>query len=53
MGRSFIVHQVPSVGILESLYKMRLRGSDQLKTVLAFYDQDVERRKFATELPEY
>ena len=33
------IHQVPSDDILESLYKMRTRGSDQLKIVLALYEQ--------------
>ena len=31
---------VPSVNILECLYKTRLRESDQLKTVLALYDRE-------------
>ena len=30
------IPEVPSDSMLESLYKMRIRESDQLKTVLAF-----------------
>ena len=36
-------HQVLSVDILGSLYKMRIHGSDQLKTVLATHEQDIEQ----------
>ena len=35
--------QVFSDDILGSLYKMRIRGSDQLKTVLAIHEQDIEQ----------
>ena len=31
-------HEVPSDAILESLYKMQIRESDQFKTVLALYE---------------
>ena len=31
----------PSDDILESLYKLRIRESDQLKTVLALHEQDI------------
>ena len=34
-------HEVPPDCILESLYKKGIRESDQLKTVLALYDQDI------------
>ena len=34
-------HEVPPDGILESLYKTLIRESDQLKTVLALYEQDI------------
>ena len=37
------VRQVPSDEILESLCKMWVRESDQLKTVLALYEQDIEQ----------
>ena len=33
--------EVPSDGILERLYKMRIRESDQLKTVVALYEEDI------------
>ena len=37
------IQQVPSDDILESLKKMRERKSDQLKTVLALYEQEIEQ----------
>ena len=36
---------------LERLFKMRIRGSDQFKTVVALCAQDTEHQ-FATEVPE-
>ena len=33
--------KVPSDEILESLYKLRIRESDQLKSVLELYDMEV------------
>ena len=36
--------EVPSGSILEGLYKMRIRESDQLKTVLALYEQASEQK---------
>ena len=33
--------KIPSDDILESLYKLRIRESDQLKTVLELYDMDI------------
>ena len=39
MGRSSIIDDKDSSDdILESLYKLRIRDSDQLKTVLELYD---------------
>ena len=35
-GGTKAIHQVPSDDIPESVEKMRIRGSDQLRTVLAF-----------------
>ena len=35
------ISQVPTDEILESLYKMRIRESDQLQTVLATYEQEI------------
>ena len=37
-------HEVPSGSILESLYKMRIRESDPLKTLLAIFEQDIEQK---------
>ena len=37
-------HEVPSDAILESLYKMQIRESDQFKTVLAFLNKILNRR---------
>ena len=36
--------QIPSDGILESLYKLRIRGSAQLKTVLELYDMEIHQK---------
>ena len=35
------MEQFPLDDILESLYKFRMRESDQLKTVLEFYDMEI------------
>ena len=35
---------VPSDKILECQHKMQIRESDQLKTVFAWYDQDIEQK---------
>ena len=40
---SLLIHLVPSDDLLESLYEMRIRGSDQVNTVLDVYEQDVEQ----------
>ena len=45
------IQRVPSDDILERLHKMRTRGSDQHKTVLASYEQSTEQQS-TTELPE-
>ena len=37
--------KIPSDDILESLYKLRIRESDQLKRVLALYDLDIHQKK--------
>ena len=41
---------IPSNEILESLYKLRIRESDQLKTVLEFYDMAIRQK---TSMPNY
>ena len=37
--------QIPSDDILESLYKLRIRESDKLKTVLELYDLEIHQKK--------
>ena len=37
--------QIPSVDILESLYKLRIRESEKLKTVLELYDLEIHQKK--------
>ena len=36
--------KIPSDEILESLYKLRIRESDQLKTVLEWYDMEIHQK---------
>ena len=36
--------KIPSDDILESLYKLRIRGSVQLKTVFELYDMDIHQK---------
>ena len=40
---SLSIQQVPSDDMLESFYQMLMRVSDQLKTVLALYEREIER----------
>ena len=42
--------KVPSDDVLESLYKLRIRESAQLKTVLELYDMDIHQK---TSIPNY
>ena len=37
--------QIPSDDILESLYKLRIRESDKLKTVLELYNMEIHLKK--------
>ena len=37
--------QIPSDEILESLYKVRTRASEKLKTVLEFYNMEIHEEK--------
>ena len=37
--------KIPSDDILESLYKLRIRGSEKLKTVLDLYDLEIHQKK--------
>ena len=44
MGRnSLSVSKIPSDEILESLYKLRIRESDQIKTVLELYNMEIHQ----------
>ena len=36
--------KIPSDDILERLYKLRIRESDQLKTVLELYDMEIHQK---------
>ena len=36
--------KIPPDGILESLYKLTLRESDQFKTVLELYDMEIHQK---------
>ena len=40
-----LVSKIPSDDVLESLYKLRIRESDQLKTVLDFCDKEIHQKK--------
>ena len=42
--------KIPSDDILESLYKLRIRESDQLKNVLELYDMEIHQK---TSVPHY
>ena len=42
--------KIPSDDVLESLYKLRIRESDQLKTVLELYDMEIHQK---ISLPNY
>ena len=42
--------QIPSDDILEGLYKLRIRGSEKLKTVLELYDLEIHQKKLG---PDY
>ena len=47
MGRNFVVYdENPHDEILEGLYKLRIRESDKLKTVLELYDLEIHPKKF-------
>ena len=42
--------QIPSDDILEGLYRLRIRESEKLKTVLELYDLETHQKKFG---PDY
>ena len=37
--------QIPSDDVLESLYKLRIRESEKLKTVLELYNMEIHQKK--------
>ena len=37
--------QIPSDDILEGLYKLRIRGSEKLTTVLELYNMEIHQKK--------
>ena len=39
------IKEIPQDNVLESLCKMRTRDSEQLKTILALSDQDIEQKE--------
>ena len=42
--------KIPSDDVLESLYKLRIRESDQLRTVLELYDMETHQK---ISMPKY
>ena len=42
--------KIPSDDILESLYKLKIRESDQLKTVLELYDMEIHQKDVGSQL---
>ena len=49
-GILFSMTKIPSDDILEGLYKLRIRVSEKLKTVLELYDLEIHQKKL---LPDY
>ena len=37
--------KIPSDDILEGLYKLRIRGSEKLKTLLELYNMEINQKK--------
>ena len=51
MGRNFVVYdENPPDDISEGLYKVSIRESEQLKTVLELYDLEIHQKKIG---PDY
>ena len=44
--------KIPSDDILEGLYKLRIRESDQLETVLELYDMEIHQKIWTAQLSE-
>ena len=49
VGRFFSMTQIPSDEILEGLYKLRIRESEKLKTVLELYNMEIHQKKLGLE----
>ena len=47
-GTNSIMTKIPSDDILEGLYKLRMRESEKLKTVLDLYDLEMHQKKVRT-----
>ena len=45
VGRNLSMTKAPPDDILEGLYKLRIRESDKLKTVLELYDLEIHQKK--------
>ena len=46
MGRNLLsMTKIPSDDILEGLYKLRIRESDKLQTILELYDLETHQKK--------
>ena len=43
--RELLQHKIPSDDILESLYKLRIRQSEKLKTVVEMYNMEIHQKK--------
>ena len=41
--------KIPPDDILEGLYKLRIRGSEKLKTVLELYDLEIHQKKIGAD----
>ena len=49
-GTELSMTKIPHDDILEGLYKLRIRESDKLKTVLELYDLEIHQKKLG---PDY
>ena len=46
MGRNSVINdEIPSDDILDGLYKLRIRESEKLKTVLELYNMEIHQKK--------
>ena len=49
-GISLSMTKIPPDDILEGLYKLRIRGSEKLKTVLELYDLEIHQKKIGPDI---